>query len=428
MSSSEGKPESEKHDPRQTDPKPVSTNPVVHNGANGKRRRRLGVLAAAVVLGLAAYGVYWYSHARFYQSTDDAYVGGDLVQITSEVPGTVTTVNVDDTQSVQREQPLLELDPADAKIAVANAEANLARAVRQVRALFAQSAQLNAQIAERETTLKRWQDDYKRRADLTRDGAVSHEELAHVKDTISEAQANLASAREQLNANGAQIDGTTIADHPQVLAAAAAVRDAALALQRTHVTAPIAGVVARRAVQVGQRVAAGTPLMSVVPLQDVWVDANFKEVQLKNMRVGQPVTLHADVYGGDVEYHGKVAGLSAGSGGAFALLPAQNASGNWIKIVQRVPVRIALDPQELKAHPLRVGLSMAVDVEVRDTSGSLIASQVRVQPQPQQPGRGNDPAVEARIAQIIAENSGAARVANTPASTAKRVAAAGAQP
>ena len=406
-----------------------SANPVVHNGANGKRRRRLGVLAAAVALGLAAYGAYWYTHARYFQSTDDAYVSGDVVQITSEVPGTVTAVNVDDTQSVQREQALLELDPADAKIAVANAEANLARAVRQVRTLFAQSAQLNAQIAERETALKRWQDDYKRRADLTRDGAVSNEELAHVRDTIAETQASLGAAREQLNANTAQVDGTTIASHPQVLAAAAAVRDAALALQRTHIAAPISGVVARRAVQLGQHVAAGTPLMAVVPLQDVWVDANFKEVQLKNMRVGQPVTLHADVYGGDVEYHGKLAGLSAGSGGAFALLPAQNASGNWIKIVQRVPIRIALDAQELKAHPLRVGLSMAVEVDVRDTSGSLIASQVRAQPQPQQPGRGNDPALEARIAQIIAENSGVARVAaNSLPKTTKRVATTAAQP
>jgi membrane fusion protein (multidrug efflux system) len=191
-----------------------------------------------------------------------------------------------------------------------------------------------------------------------------------------------------------------------VLAAEAAVRDAALALQRTRIAAPVAGVVARRAVQLGQRVAAGTPLMAVVPLEAVWVDANFKEVQLQNMRVGQPVTLHADVYGSSAEFHGKLAGLSAGSGSAFALLPAQNASGNWIKIVQRVPVRIALDAQELKAHPLRIGLSMSVDVDVRDNSGSLIADQVRTQPMAKQASRGNDPAVETRIAQIIADNAG----------------------
>jgi len=407
-----------------------STNPIVDKARNGARKRRLGALAAAVIVGLAAYGTWWVAYARHYQSTDDAYVNGDLVQITSEVAGTVTALGADDTQSVRRDQTLLELDPADARIAMDNAEANLARAVRQVRTLFAQSAQLRAQISERETALKRAQDDYRRRADLTRDGAVSSEELAHGKDAITQLQASLAAATEQLNATTAQIDGTTVENHPQVLAAEAAVRDAALALRRTRIAAPVAGVVARRNVQLGQRVAAGTPLMAVVPLERVWVDANFKEVQLKDMRVGQPVTLHADVYGSDTEYHGKLAGLSAGSGSAFALLPAQNASGNWIKIVQRVPVRIALDAQELKAHPLRVGLSMNVDVDVRNTSGSLIADQVRDQPMPKQASRGNDPAVETRIAQIIADNAGVSRPsAITAAHAGKRVVSAlGTQP
>jgi len=405
-----------------------STNPVVHNAASVTRRRRLGALAAAVAIALGGYAMWWMAVGSHYQSTDDAYVNGDLVQITSEVPGTVTTLGVDDTQSVQRDQTLLELDPADAQIAMDNAEANLARAVRQVRTLFAQSAQLRAQIAERETALKRAQDDFKRRADLTRDGAVSNEELAHSKDTITQLQASLAAAREQLNATSAQIDDTTVRDNPQVLAAETAVRDAALALRRTRIAAPVAGVVARRNVQLGQRVAAGTPLMAVVPLENVWVDANFKEVQLKDMRVGQSVTLHADVYGGSTTYHGKLAGLSAGSGSAFALLPAQNASGNWIKIVQRVPVRIALDAQELIAHPLRVGLSMSVEVDVRDSSGSLIAQQVRTQPMPKQASRGNDPAVESRIAQIIAANEGKS-ASTLPGSGGKRVAAtAGTQP
>jgi len=407
-----------------------STNPIVDKAGNGARKRRLGALAVAVIVGLAAYGTWWAAFARHYQSTDDAYVNGDLVQITSEVAGTVTALGADDTQSVRRDQTLLELDPADARIAMDNAEANLARAVRQVRTLFAQSAQLRAQISERETALKRAQDDYRRRADLTRDGAVSNEELAHSKDAITQLQASLAAATEQLNATTAQIDGTTVENHPQVLAAEAAVRDAALALQRTRIAAPVAGVVARRNVQLGQRVAAGTPLMAVVPLERVWVDANFKEVQLKDMRVGQPVTLHADVYGSDTEYHGKLAGLSAGSGSAFALLPAQNASGNWIKIVQRVPVRIALDARELEAHPLRVGLSMNVDVDVRNTSGSLIADQVRDQPLPKQASRGNDPAVETRIAQIIADNAGASRRSAIAAAHAgKRVVSAlGTQP
>ncbi len=381
---------------------------VVYDAAKSTRRRRLAALAAAVTLGLAGYGAWWAAYARHYESTDDAYVSGDLVEVTSEVPGTVTTLDVDDTQSVTREQTLLELDPADARIAMENAEANLARAVRQVRTLFAQAAELRAQIAERETALKRAQGDFARRADLTRDGAVSHEELAHTHDTIAEMQASLAEAREQLNATWAQIDGTTVQRHPQVLAAEAAVRDAALALGRTRIAAPVACVVARRNVHVGQRIAAGTPLMSVVPLDAVWVDANFKEVQLENMRVGQPVTLHADVYGGAVTYHGRLAGLGAGSGSAFALLPAQNASGNWIKIVQRVPVRIALDAAELDAHPLRVGLSMTAQVDVRDTSGPLVATQVRG-PQPKQASRGGDPAVEARIAEIIADNDGGPR-------------------
>jgi membrane fusion protein (multidrug efflux system) len=367
-------------------------NPVAANG-NGSRRRGLLILALVVVVCAVGYGAWWGLYARYYQSTDDAYVSGDVVQITSEVPGTVVGLHVDDTQSVQRDQPLLELDPADAEVAMSSADANLARAVRQVRTLFAQADQLRAQIADREIGLKRAEDDYRRRAGLLSDGAVSSEELSHVKDTITQTRASLNEAREQLNATTAQIDGTSVATHPQVLAAAAAVRDAALALRRAHITAPVAGVVARRSVQLGQRVAAGTPLMAVVPLDSVWVDANFKEVQLASMRVGQPVTLHADLYGGDAVYHGKLVGLSAGSGSAFALLPAQNASGNWIKIVQRVPVRIALDPQELKGHPLRVGLSMT--------------AQVRSLPIPAQASLGDDPAVETQIAQIIAANAGA---------------------
>ena len=379
--------------------------------AKAQRRRGLTALTAAVVIGALSYSAYWAIFARHYQSTDDAYVSGDVVQITSEAPGTVVALHVDDTQSVLRDQALLELDPADAQVAMGSAEANLGRAVRQVRTLFATGEQLRAQIADREVALKRAQDDYQRRAGLLKDGAVSSEELSHSKDSITQMQASLSAAREQLNATTAQIDGTSVATHPQVLAAAAAVRDAALALHRTEVSAPVAGVVARRSVQLGQRVAAGTPLMAVVPLDAVWVDANFKEVQLEDMRVGQPVELHADVYGGGTVYHGRLVGLGAGSGSAFALLPAQNASGNWIKIVQRVPVRIALEPQELKDHPLRIGLSMSVKVDVKDTRGELVATRVRSQPQATQASLGADPEVEARIARIIQDNNGTVRVA-----------------
>jgi membrane fusion protein, multidrug efflux system len=388
---------------------------------NGSRRRGLLILSLVVVLGAVGYGAYWFLVARHYQSTDDAYVSGDVVQITSEVPGTVIALHVDDTQGVQRDQPLLELDPADAKVAMGNAEANLARAVRQVRTLFATADQLRAQIAERQTALKQAQDDYRRRSGLVSDGAVSTEELSHTKDNTTQLEASLSAAREQLNATLAQIDGTTVETHPQVLAAEAAVRDAALALRRTRITAPVAGVVARRSVQVGQRVAAGTPLMAVVPLDDVWVDANFKEVQLEKMRVGQPVELHADLYGSDMVYHGKLAGLSAGSGSAFALLPAQNASGNWIKIVQRVPVRIVLEPKELKDHPLRVGLSMTAQVDVRDSSGPLVAGSVRNQPLPTQPSLADDPEVESRIARIVAENEGGTHLAKLGAESASAV-------
>jgi membrane fusion protein, multidrug efflux system len=381
------------------------TAPTAAAPVPGRRRRNLIVLAVVTALGAAAYGAYWTLVARHFESTDDAYVNGDLVQITSEVPGTVIGLKADDTQGVRRGQLLVQLDPADAEVAIGHAEANLSRAVRQVRTLFATASQLRAQITDRDVALERAREDYERRSGLVRDGAVSGEELSHAQDSIAQMQAGATGASQELNATLAQIDGTTVTTNPQVLAAESAVREAALALRRTRIDAPVTGVVARRSVQLGQHVDAGTALMAVVPLDSVWVDANFKEVQLADMRVGQPVTLEADVYGGRVRYHGRLAGLSAGSGSAFALLPAQNASGNWIKIVQRVPVRIALDPVELKAHPLRVGLSMTATVDVRDTSGALIATQVRSEPIPSQDSLDHDPAVETRIAKIIAANA-----------------------
>jgi membrane fusion protein, multidrug efflux system len=373
---------------------------------NRTRNRALLILAVVSVIAILGWLTHLYLVSRFYQTTDDAYISSDLVQITSEVPGTVISVNVDDTQSVVRGQVLAALDPADAKVAIAGAEAQLARAVRNVRALFAQREQLQAQITQRLSDLKRAQDDLDRRQGLVADGAVSGEELSHSRDALAVARAALDGAREQLNATEAQIQGTTIPTHPQVLDAAAALRNVALALHRTELRAPVSGVIAKRSVQVGQRVAAGSPLMALVPLDDVWVDANFKEVQLRSMRVGQPVTMHADLYGSGVDFHGRLAGLSAGSGSAFALLPAQNASGNWIKIVQRIPVRITLDPQELKQHPLRVGLSMTVSVDIHDASGPVVSNQVRNLPQPTQDSAGDDPELQARIDRIVALNAG----------------------
>jgi membrane fusion protein (multidrug efflux system) len=376
---------------------------------NHPRNRALLILAVVAVIGALVWLTHLYLVGRYYQTTDDAYISSDLIQITGQVPGTVLAVNVDDTQSVERGQVLALLDPADAQLAINGAEAQLARAVRNVRGLFAQREQLLAQIAQRVADLKRAQDDLQRRQGLLSDGAVSGEELSHSQDAVAVARAGLDAAREQLNATEAQIQGTSIATHPQVLDAEATLRNAALALHRTELRAPVAGVIAKRVVQVGQRVAAGSALMALVPLDDVWVDANFKEAQLRAMRVGQPVRLHADLYGSGVEFHGRLAGLSAGSGSAFALLPAQNASGNWIKIVQRIPVRIALDPQELKAHPLRLGLSMSVEVDIHDTSGPVVSTQVRNRPQPTQSSAGDDPELQSRIERIVALNAGTDR-------------------
>jgi membrane fusion protein (multidrug efflux system) len=372
----------------------------------GARRLGLGILALVVLLAGVGYGFYWFSHGRYFESTDDAYINGDVVQISSEQPGTVLAVHVDDTQPVAAGAALVDLDPADARVAMSNAEAELARTVRQVRGLFAQDSQLRAQIEQRESALSTAESDLKRRQGLLDDGAISGEELSHARDNVISARAAVAAAREQLAQTVAQTQGTRIDNHPQVLAAAAAVRNAALALHRTHLVAPVSGVVAKRNVQVGQRIAAGTPLLAVVPLDDVWIDANFKEGQLARMRAGQAVTVDTDVYGGKVEFHGHLVGFGAGSGSAFALLPAQNASGNWIKIVQRVPVRVLLDPQELKDHPLRIGLSARVKVDLRDSSSEQASGVVRNTAQPVQTSAGDDPEVEAQIARIIAENSG----------------------
>lgn len=370
------------------------------------RKRRLLIFGALLLIVAALFVAYDLLYGRFHETTDDAYVAADILPITSEIAGTVTAVHVDDTQQVERGQLLVELDPADAEVGMAAARAALAQTVRQVRALVAQAGSLEAQVRERVLQHEAAQADLERRLKAGDDGAVAAEDLAHARDRVAQSAAALATAREALRGLRAQVEGTTLATHPQVLAAAARVREAALTLERTRILAPATGTVARRAVQIGARIAPGTPLMFVAALSGAWVDANFKEVQLAKFRIGQPVELRADFYGDDVTYHGRVAGLGAGSGSAFALLPAQNASGNWIKIVQRVPVRIALDPGELAAHPLRVGLSMHATVDLHDTSGPLIAERVRETPQraPREAGSGE---VEREIARIIAENSGA---------------------
>jgi membrane fusion protein, multidrug efflux system len=330
-----------------------------------RRWRWLGALAAILITAGVVYGTYWAQVLRYHQSTDDAYVGGNVVQITPQISGTVVAIGADDTQFVKAGQPLVRLDPADARVALDQAEAQLARTVRDVRNLYATSSQLAAAVQMRQTELTAAQSDLARRQHLGATGAVSGEEVQHAADAVKTAQAELLAAQQQLAANSARVDGTTLDDHPQVRDAAAAVRNAYLTLERTELLAPVPGFVARRNVQLGQRVSPGTPLMAVVPLDQVWVDANFKEPQLAHMRIGQRVKLSADLYGGHVVYQGTIAGFGAGTGAAFSLLPAQNATGNWIKIVQRVPVRIALDPHEIAVHPLQIGLSMKADVEVK---------------------------------------------------------------
>ncbi len=374
-----------------------------------RRTLWLAIVTGAFVAIGAAYGVYWATVLRYSQSTDDAYVNGNVVQITPQISGTVVSIAADDTQFVKAGQSLVRLDQADAKVALDQAEAQLAKTVREVRNLFATTAQLEAAVQLRQTDLVQAQTDLARREQLGKSGAVSGEELQHAKDAVKAAQSGLLAAQQQLAANRARVDHTTLEDHPEVRNAAAAVRNAYLNYERTTLPAPVSGFVARRNVQLGQRVGPGAPLMAVVPLDQVWVDANFKEPQLAKMRVGQPVTLTADLYGGSVHYHGKVVGFGAGTGSAFALLPAQNATGNWIKIVQRVPVRVALDPKEVAANPLQIGLTMKAEVDVRDESGvrlpQLASNTVAYSTDV---FHSNDESADARVQEIIAANDAGA--------------------
>jgi membrane fusion protein (multidrug efflux system) len=387
---------------------PVTTPPA----GNPKRRTALTAIAVAVLVIGGGYGIYYWMTGRHSEATDNAYVAANVVQITAQAGGTVTAIQADDTNYVKAGQLLVKLDPADSRVALDQAEAALAQTVRETRILFANNSTLQAQIDARQA------DATRAKADLDKSA--------------------LDAAREQLASNQSQTEGTNVADHPNVLRAAAKVREAWLAVQRADVLAPVSGTVARRSVQVGQRVQAGVPLMSVVQLDNVWVDANFKEGQLERLRIGQPANLEADVYGKHVVFHGKVAGLGAGTGAAFSLLPAQNATGNWIKVVQRVPVRIALDPKEVAQNPLQVGLSMNVTVNVADESGRSVADT------PRTPAQGAVASTtvfdslahdaDAEVARIIALNGGgrsrtqaAAQPASAPMAAASAVKVASAE-
>ncbi|AKQ60787.1 HlyD family secretion protein [Bordetella hinzii] len=390
------------------------TSPTTHPA----RKRLLLIATGAFIVLALGYGAWWALFGSHFESTDDAYVHGNLVQITPQVPGTVVAIEADDTEMVKAGQPLVRLDPADTNVALQQAEARLAQTVRQVRTLYVQNDSLAADVEVRQADigraqadLNRAQSDLKRRQALAASGGVSGEEILHAETTLKTAQAGLAQARAalasaqaKLATNLALTQGTTVENHPDVRQAAADLRNAWLASSRTVLPAPVDGMVARRSAQVGQRVAPGSVLMNVVPLDQIWVEANFKEGQLRHMRVGQPVTMTADMYGGSVKYHGKVVGLDAGTGSAFALLPAQNATGNWIKVVQRVPVRVSLDPEDLKKHPLRIGLSMDVEVDVGKDDGQTLTA---ARAEPAWSTRAFEPAhdeADALIAKIIKDN------------------------
>lgn len=356
------------------------------------RKTWLTRLALAVIVAGLLWTAWYFLVGRNYVSTDNAYVNAEMAQVTPLISAQAIEVLVSDTQAVKRGDILVKLDPTNARIAIAQAQADLAEAQRRFRqtsatsgALLAQVdargadiVQARAQLASAQADVEKARVDLQRREALVSGGAVSGDEVTSARTAyaaaraaldvaragVTTAQATRSAASGQLAANDALVRGSQVDTDPAVMAAQAKLDAAKLDLERTTIRAPIDGVITKRQVQVGQRVAQGSPIMTIVPLAQVYVDANFKERQLGQVKVGMPATVTADIYGGDVVYHGKVAGFSGGTGASLSLIPAQNATGNWIKVVQRLPVRIALDPKELAAHPLRVGLSTEVEIDL----------------------------------------------------------------
>ncbi|WP_336851788.1 multidrug efflux MFS transporter periplasmic adaptor subunit EmrA [Pseudescherichia vulneris] len=377
------------------------------NNKKGKRTRILLILTLLFIVIAVAYGIYWFLVLRHHEETDDAYVAGNQVQIMAQVSGSVTKVWVDNTDFVKKGDVLVTLDPTDAQQAFEKAQTALASSVRQTRQMMINSKQYQANIEVRKTALAQAQSDLNRRVPLGTANLIGREELQHARDAVASAQAQLDVAVQQYNANQAMILGTRLEDQPAVQQAAAEVRNAWLALQRTKIVSPMTGYVSRRAVQPGAQIGVTTPLMAVVPASGLWVDANFKETQLAHMRIGQTATVVSDIYGDDVTYTGKVVGLDMGTGSAFSLLPAQNATGNWIKVVQRLPVRIELDANQLSQHPLRIGLSTLVTVDTSNSDGQMLASQARTTPAYESNAReiGLEP-VNILINDIVKANAG----------------------
>jgi membrane fusion protein (multidrug efflux system) len=346
-----------------------------------KRKKVIVLSIIAIVFVLAGIGwlLYYIFVLSQRETTDDAYVKGDMVTISSRVAGTVVEVGVEETERVHQGQVLIKLDPVDAQVSLMNAEGQLAQAVRQAQAQMQQANQADAAIPQRRAQYEQARDDYNRRHPLLERRAVSAEEVDNGKRQMQQAKAALDAAEREAAAAHAQVDGTTVETYPAVIQARSQFRNAWVNSGRNAIVSPIEGYAARRQVQVGQRIQPGQDLLTVVPLADLWVDANFKETQLEHIRIGQPVKLTTDMYS-DVEYHGKVIGLNAGTGSAFSLLPAENATGNWIKVVQRLPVRIAIDAEDLRKHPLRIGLSTDVNVDTHDRDGRVLSETPRSKP------------------------------------------------
>ncbi len=388
--------------------------PASAAAGNGRRRRLLLRLAAVFILLAAGYAAYWLLIGQYAETTDDAYVSGNVIGVSPQVAGTVVAIDADATDLVRRGQPLVELDDTDTRIALRQAEANLAQTVREVRQMFDNVARLRAVVTLREADLARARDDLARRRTLIAADAVSREDYEHASTAYQAAQAALRVSHQELKAARALVAGSTVEHHPLVEEAEARLRQAYVAWRRHVVPAPVTGYVAKRGVQLGERVAPGMFLMAVVPLDELWVNANFKENQLSDIRLGQPVTMTSDLYGNSVTYRGRVLGIGAGTGSAFELLPPQNASGNWIKIIQRVPVRIGIRPKELSGHPLRVGLSMRVSVDTHNRSGKVLARTSTDQVLYHTPVyTGSTAGAAALIRRIILANDPAARAAGT---------------
>ena len=361
----------------------MSDNPSTASGqgatapaaATRPNRRPLFIIGGLALLALCAWAIYYFAYGRTHVSTDDAYVNGNLVRLTPQVSGTVVAIHTDETQFVHRGDVLVQLDPRDSEVALAQSKANLAQTVRDVAQLFAEESRDQAAVRSQQVTLAQASQDLARDKPLLAVHGVSQETLQHEQNSVHSADAALQQAQATLASTRAAISGTTPESHPRVLQAEANLRSAWLAASRTKVVAPVSGFVVRRAVQLGQQVSPSTEMLAIVPIDSMWIDANFKENQLSSLRIGQPVSVEADMYGSHVKYQGHVQGVTAGTGSALAVLPAQNATGNWIKIVQRLPVRIGLDPQQLERHPLFLGLSTKVSIDIADQNGAALSRQ-----------------------------------------------------